>query len=1047
MVSTHYHGLIGDSHTKGAVKSNSSSYGPVVLGVNEQKLGIYDPISAHSFAEGDIIEQVVPVFGVAGGVSLRARVIKVLATGVLGSIIVETVAADASGASPWPGLLPGSEDKVWAWDTYDSNPDPLPESSPNALAPLGLDVNVNGAAVNLHISNYYNSQLIEQLNDPALSKPTTDSVYWDPIAHKARSMEINNYTNTVTSNILMNGDQITCSGGGVIIVNGVDYRSADSTATVYFTQKRGNSTAPATGNTMVNNQALRALGGTVTVTSVGAATTPGAFVPYCATPSLGRTISGQTNDLVANIWQIPPRGNAGTLLPSIGPEARYIERAVSHYAERPDENDRGFRYIQHSSNDFRLAGQSGFDAGVAFQKVYVTGLSGTWALGVPVTSSGTWAGVVVGSGAASGDTYVYVYGTNGFTLASGETLTSGTGSATATGPAMGWRKGSAYYNDFKAQVEAAALDPNAEHNSQTATWDMLNLMIWEGEIAPIADANVGNTIYAMYAVTAYQQVIRQQWVDFATEIRAELSSPNMILQAWVHHEGAQITAQSGGANVLVRATLAQLSDYVPKFMVADSTIRGHKMQLDESGSNNPLFLRTMDYLDLGTYLWNGTANVTITAPIGNFSILPVGVISGSQSQMHGFGKYSLWSHDLDPELWSTASFAGPISDTTDPNGLTWNHQTKQLETYDVNLNENTFFENDGVTSTFGPCPSLMQRMKMRYGSSGSHTLSSDTVNFSGKFCLFKASVSGSALNPFVMTSPGCWQPSLSSRPASTGTITVTHSGTTAILTASEFFSSYTANTTMTVVISGSGGVQGAGGIDSKVFGSSDLFSITSGSARVTDTNGDFIDGVYSGVTFTFGPPPLWPEMEAQWKLFIRGCLDAGYIPRPVFLGQEQGESDIQFSADYATYLNEFWTAFEDLCGLREDKKDCGIAKFIIQLHRYTPLAALQSDILKIRGHQETKAGTLSDCVLIDPSPLPLESAAALDGGSSPPYPRHFRLENGVHHTDRAMVTKGYMIDEALGGLSSLIPSHPNGSAGGIAFGAVNGTGRAEVVLT
>jgi hypothetical protein len=44
-----------------------------------------------------------------------------------------------------------------------------------------------------------------------------------------------------------------------------------------------------------------------------------------------------------------------------------------------------------------------------------------------------------------------------------------------------------------------------------------------------------------------------------------------------------------------------------------------------------------------------------------------------------------------------------------------------------------------------------------------------------------------------------------------------------------------------------------------------------------------------------------------------------------------------------------------------------------------------------------------------------------------------------------MITKGYMIDSALGGLSALIPSHPTTAAGtAIEYGAINNIGTLEV---
>jgi len=1045
---THYYGLIGDSHTKGnRGGGEDGTTAPIVLGPAEQLLLTF---GEHNVQVNDVIAQ-----AVGGLIPYRARVVAVVSTVLL---VVEPMAA---AAGDYPVFSNGERRPFW--ETYSN-----------------AHLTVNGEAVsqtpgsedpaNWSIAAVTDSQLVEQLNDDDLLRPTDSPMYWDPLAQEAGTVTISGFNNQSGGDGVAPGDRVTVTDGGsnngaftVIGIEAID--SVAETATLRVSRVSGTIVGELT-----NTDSLRTLTG-VEVVAYTAAAAPGMWVPHCTSPSLGADIddlSGTSGVTIGSKWLIPPRGNRGkrTGSNSIGPDVRIARAAEAAHANVPDVNDRGARLLSFSS--FDGAPGLGIEGGITLQRVDMTGVVGTFVTGETVTSDGDpqWSAKVAGHEGG----ILYVYGTNGVTLSNGDALLgAGGATGTATRAALGWQKGSEYFNQFLAEISTALAAPNALHNNQAAKWERLFLMPWEGELTPFARLTATPAL-AMFNHLANDPAIgRAEWIRFANDIRTALGNADMPIRAWVHSARSQASILSGSlaagtVTAGVRARIKDLGAYIPNFTVIDSDLRGHQMQHQDDGEAE-FFLRTQDYLDLGQALWNGSVNFTQSAVSGNYKILPVVVVAGSQSQFLGFNVLNstpggttgrgLTYVDHDPDLYPSIDFVPQgltqVVDTRDANLLKWNEQTLDLEVLDCNHNCNTFWRAEAAYQTSGPEVSLMQRLKMRWGKDA--TLGSSTLKLSGKIALFKAAVGGSCMNPFAVVGAGCWSPALQTRPFTTVQVVVTHEGGNAVFTATSGtpFTTYVGSS-HTIVISDGASMQGAGGRNTPLYDTNQAFEVTNTSFKVSDPNGLIANGTET-VKISWGPPPLWPELVRQWKAFVQKCFEKGYIPRPVVLGQEQGETDLGLGATYSTHLAAFWNAFLELCDLREDKADDPIAKFIVQLHQYSPYAGTAqkpalAEIAAIRSAQAAMASALGNCALIDPTPLALEANDVLPQGGvfyTPAFPRQFRLENGLHQTGRSQITKGYMIDAGLSQLgSSLIPSHPFTGKTVAEVGAINGVGTLEL---
>jgi hypothetical protein len=173
----------------------------------------------------------------------------------------------------------------------------------------------------------------------------------------------------------------------------------------------------------------------------------------------------------------------------------------------------------------------------------------------------------------------------------------------------------------------------------------------------------------------------------------------------------------------------------------------------------------------------------------------------------------------------------------------------------------------------------------------------------------------------------------------------------------------------------------------------------------------------------------------QWKLFLAACNELQIIPQPSFIYWEQGESDLGLVGEYEAALRRFWAALEPMVGMRL-KGEEKIAKCIVKTTKNTPWPVPDADIDQLRAIQTSVAAELGNAVVIDPSDLSMEYAGYVR--------RTNRLQNGVHFTARAMITKGFRVDAALATLGPTkgIPAHPVGELA-VDFGAVDGGATAS----
>ena len=759
MANTHYYGLIGDAHVKGprSTAVDAGAVTPVILGKSEQIIELLDlTFGLGTLAVNDILEQN-PL-----GFSIRARVIKILSnTGVAATVIVEPCAADAAGPGAlWPGPV-GSTDPGYTWNTYD-------DDTPPAL-------NINAVASNAQITRVINSQTLEQLNDGTLDYVTDDTVFWDPAAQKARKITVSGYTATPNTNYMLPGDRITTSGGAQFIVIGVASNHTD----VWIARLTG---ALTVGHTLANDQVFRDLTG-VAITNVGTATTPGDFVRFSPVPSMGRRLTiPQTapetgGDYLTSDWEIPPRGNGKANEPGLGPDAKLISNSIAMHNRASDVTDRGVRWYTYGGNEASVLG------GVTIQRVDVTGYTGTFNQGDTITAGTSgWSATVVGT---NGSTVLLVVSTNGITLTAAETITGPTGSATSSGAAWGWQKGSSNWNAMIAEIDSATSSPNALNGGAAALWEHLFLMIWEGEISPYgAIGNVPGILLVNYMLT-HQALQREQWSQFIADLREYFGRDDLPISIWTHHPSSQSSVLNGAGiasgliTAGVRALIKSLPTYIDGLVITDSYERGH--QMEKANSADPdLWLRTLDYVDLGNAFWHLSIESTLTAPFGDYTVLPIVVVTASQSQMRGFNKANngvgggFAYDDRNPELWPMLDFPGVsgVVDTRDPNVIVWNGAVHDIQVYDVSRNENTAWQSNSTDPTSGPLPPIVQRFKARFGPGAS---AGAFAGASGKLGLFKFAVSGSCYSPTVTNQAACWHPSLTARPAvGPVTITVSH---------------------------------------------------------------------------------------------------------------------------------------------------------------------------------------------------------------------------------------------------------------------------------
>lgn len=841
----------------------------------------------------------------------------------------------------------------------------------------------------------------------------SDFTWWDGNAKAARQVDVSSLSGTW--NI---GDRVQTSAGGQFTI-------ILKPASASWKVVRVTGAALAVGQTLTN---LTTPGGAATIAVLETDPPVGNWVPYTVQPN-GTGIMPDNSQAQDTYWERLRNGN-GTDggEPSFGPENRLIHRAFEFWQQQADIDNRAIRVLPFSSND-GVTFPDGILGGVVIQVVTCSGtFPTTWTVGETVTGGGGWSAKVHGWNSTS--KLLFVHTPNGQTLTAGA-VTGGTSGAvaTATGAALGWQPGSTHWNRLIAEITKATAATQGKWSNGSGVkmdvrWEGVALMIWESEIA------VHSATYGCPLLTG--ETAKQQWVTFLTQLRSSLGRADLPIAVWKHRIESQ-RGVTGPFGIPISFFVQQLIDELPALVpgVAVVASDAYEMAAPPVGVSDPsLWLETDAYLDLGDDFWRALQWGATTVAPGNFERVPVGIVLG-QSQATGFiAAAAMLSLDRDPDLWPSTTFSVGV-DTTDPNALSWNTRTEALEPFHCAQNANGFWGTN--TGTCGSEVPLVARMKMRF---------SDTAAESARFILFKATVPGSCVNKNVPDATATWDPELTSRTMTTASLTVTALAATSTLPARGRFTGAagTFNPSiyvigLSLVIDGSAlGVLGAGGNDSPPWTVQRVRDVA-GDGSWIEVEGPFVPEGPRTFSITAGPPPIWPELVRQWKLFLAACNELQIIPQPSFIYWEQGESDLGLVGEYEAALRRFWAALEPMVGMRL-KGEEKIAKCIVKTTKNTPWPVPDADIDQLRAIQTSVAAELGNAVVIDPSDLSMEYAGYVR--------RTNRLQNGVHFTARAMITKGFRVDAALATLGPTkgIPAHPVGELA-VDFGAVDGGATAS----
>lgn len=813
----------------------------------------------------------------------------------------------------------------------------------------------------------------------------SDTPWWDRNSKVARNVNIA----AGWTGAFAKGDRITTSAGGAFTVLLV---SAGAAGSIDLKIVRDSGTIAAT-NTITNT--TQAGGGTIA--TVEAATTDGNWLPFHPMPNL----SG-----LGTYFEKIPRGNGRA---SLAAETWLLRKAWEKHVASGSANDRGTRMMQFATFDHNEATKA-LLGGVTVQTVECTGTFPTsWVIGETVTG-GSWTGKVAGFKAA--DKHLYVTDVNGQTLGA-VTITGGTSGATATstGAAYGFQKGSRYWTQLLAEIALAQGKPNALYAGSAARWEGVFLMVWEAELAPFAPNN------CPWPTTAKME---QSWVQFISDLRTTLGRADLPIALWladVRQHAADIQQFGVPFSYVMSLVLPRLTTLLDNVTLVTSEGFEGTSTAPLPYPSSILFFRTQDYLELGYRAWRSLEFAQYVIPSGDFQPLPL-IFIGGQSQAVG-GISSAWmSIDRDPELYSSAAFPGV--NTADPAVLMWNAQDNVLtwQTFDVAINGNTFFGQGGFS---GLQVALAHRMKRRFS----------TDEGSAEIGFIHLPVNGSSCGAAGSVGP-TWDPEGSTRQTVSASLVCTGLAATAqdpalgrFTGAAGQFAAF--NVGGLVDVSGSAlGFVGAGGNNSPPYGTHRIYRKAADSSYV-DLEGAFVTET-STFTLRHGPVALWPLVQNQVRSALEKCAtQLRRVPKPVLVVWWNGESDLHSVGNYQAALQRVLEGIHGIFG-QKHKGETRTATVIMQITRRTPWPVPDADIETAIAAQQAVAQALGNAATVNTDKLPMESAGI--------YPRTTRQHNGIHHTPRGYIMAGYMADEAAGQLIG-IPDHPEGSAAAD-FGADSG---------
>lgn len=990
MANTHYYGIFGDLHVRGR-------RAPA-------------PLTLDQHAGQKVIVVTPPGTPVQIGTILRGTVSGSLARVTRIVNEQEWVIESLPGAAGLPGLA-FAQNYNFA-------------GLPNSGETISLDTGGTAVIAPLLVAGQVQpgyAQFLPQHNDAWFNDfvpaDQSDTIWYDAFSKRAMVIDLGSVTGTWTA-----GDRVQTSAGGSFTIL---YKI---TSTKWAVMRRL-ATSLAVSQTITN---LTNPGGTATITAVPSEPRVGNWVSFCQMPNgtginsaglIGPNLSVSGNDTTTTApWERIRNGNgtdggeAG-----IGPENRLVHRAHAKWQQQADVDDRAIRATNWSSIDAGGA-TDGLLGGVTAQVVRCTGtFAGGWQEGETVTGPGGWSAKVLGHSVLN--KMVFVHATNGATLGAG-TITGGTSGATATaeGPAHGWQPGSTHWNNLVAHIEDMLEAPGAKWESGSGKkeprWEGIALMVWDSEIlvhtfgCPAVSAEIGTA----------------QWAALIEALREHLERPELPIAVWKHRAEARGTIAFLGvpASRRLHDVIDALPGLLPRVVVVDSA--AYDMAAPLPGAvDDRIWLSTDAYVDLGDDFWRALDFAATEVEPGDWGRVPIVFVLGGEQATGFINGSKAMELDLDPDLWPSTTFPiGVGVDTTDPKCMAWNAQLEVIEPLHVGRNCNGFFGSSSLTC--GSEVPLMARFKMR--------VSADPDE-SDRCILAKFAVPAASVNARVLTAAATWDPDLTSRPEINVTASVTALPATSSLpargrltaAAGTFLVEDWPNGAAVTVRGSALGVLGAGGNNTEPWRTATLRD------RATDGSwielvGPFVAEASRPLILTSGPIPILPELRRQIDLLFADCMANKMIPDPRLIVFEAGEHDLPKASEFEDAFRRFWAAIEPLLSMR-GKGEEAIAKVVVKTSKNTPVAVLDADLDLLRTAQTTVAGELANAVVLDPSDLAMEYGGYVR--------RTNRLQNGLHFSARATITKGFRIDAVAAtlGPSKGIPAHPAGELA-VDFGSVDG---------
>lgn len=971
---THYYGIIGDGHVRGKRASAPGLFDPI----RGQVLTVATPPSPAATVNT----------GVRGATSgTRGRIIRILSTT---AFVIE------------------------AWD----NPTFFGQPGSSFIAGAGLTgetVNFDNGGTSTVLSvasgqRYpLTNQTTQELFDAALQTFTppsgSDTPWYDRNAKFSRQIVLTaasvagdtqwiqgaRITNTTT------GATATILGAGPV---GSDYGIQIIRATGSWNGG---------DNVSVTTTATGGAGSdTAVIGSVGADPPQGAWVQHHPIPNLNGT---------GLLWEFPPNGN-GTDggEPALGPEIFILRKAYEKHAASGSANDRGARTLlfstfDHNSNSDAVAG------GVTLQTVVCTGAFSTnWALG-EIVNAGGWSAKLHAFNVAAKKLWVFM--PNGATLAGSVTVTGATSGATGTttGAAIGWQKGSTYYNQFVAEKTTALSRTGALYAGSAAKWEKIFFAAWEAELG----------MFGVNGATwPSEDQMLGEWMRCIGDFRTELGDPNLpfVLLHMDQRSHAGDVQQFGVPFAyLLRSMQRRLVQNMQHVTLASTDGMEPAQTTGLPYTSTVLFLRTNDYVELGFRVWRAMEFAEWVIPAGNFEPLPL-IFTGGQSQLVKGAAFAFAGFDNDPDLYSSAQFPGV--NCADPQVRIWNagDGVKEWQTLDAATNCNTFFGAPAGHFS-GALVAIAQRMKRRF---------STDATASAEIGFIHLPVNGSSCNAASTGAIATWDPT------APGRLTVGVSMTCTAIAASGpdpargrftaavgTFSAFVVG--QQVQVTGSAlGFLGFGGNNSFPYGTSTVQAKAADGSTV-DLVGPYVTEGATTITMQHGPVPIWTLVEAEVRMAFEKCAtQLRRIPKPVLIVWWNGESDLNMVAGYEAALRRVLDGIEDIFGQRH-KGETRPATVILQLTRKTPWGVPDADIETMIAAQAAVAADAGrNAIAVSTDKLPMESAGV--------WPRTLRQHNGIHVTTRGAIMAGYLADQAAGDLVG-IPAHPDGEAA-LDFGVVEG---------